>query len=190
MIYHGIVVSGILEGLVLIAALSQGCTSRDHEDSRRPSNPRGNPDAFESAIDFDNGDFSSQLDSGWFNLEEDENNGFRWISEHAIAYLKNNDSAKCVQLSFYVPEIRNYRNSTLALAIAVDGIGVFAERYDSSGNQIAFAPLPKGSKRRAILRVDIGVDRLYRPPTLYDPRKLAVIVDALKLTSSDTAEAY
>ncbi len=141
---------------------------------------------FESVIDFDNGDFSTQLDSGWYQLEEDEDNSFRWIDTHAVAYLRNSDSAKALQLDFYIPEIRNYRDSTVTITMKVDGSDVLTKTYDSSGNQTAFALLPKETHKRPILRIDLSVDKNYTPSRgSYDPRQLAVIVGALKLTASD-----
>ncbi len=174
--------------LAVMVSLVVGCVANNDKDNASAVQSVRDISRFESTIDFDNGDFRAQLDSGWYELESDEDNSFRWIANHAVAYLKNNDSAQGVELSFYIPEIRYYRNDSLNLTMAVDGIEVFAQGYDSSGSSSAVAVLPKIVKSRPVLRIDISVDRRYEPPGSYDPRKLALIVDGLKLTSSVTAE--
>ncbi len=174
---------------LLLMLVACGCTGNDKQrDIPGPMRSK-NPASFESVIDFDNGDYSAQLDSGWYQLEEDEDNGFRWITTHAIAYVKNNDSAKAFQASFYIPDINNYPNHRLTIALKLEGIELFSQTYDSSGNHVAYAPLPRALKSKPVLRVDITADKLYTPVIKsYDPRKLAVIVGDLGLTASDTAE--
>ncbi len=174
---------------MLVGALLSGCGPTGKNDSAVTINRHINPAAFESAIDFDVGDFSSQLDSGWYDLEEDEENGYRWISDHAIAYLKNEDSAKAIQLSFFIPDIKNYQDSIITLSMNIDGFQVLNRNYQTSGDQIASGLLPKESKDKPVLRVDVFVNKYYAPLMgFYDPRKLTVIVDALELTSSQSAE--
>ncbi len=131
-----------------------------------------------SYIDFNKGDYTDQLVSGWYERETPPSGGYRWTGQKAIARVRYHPGLKNATATIYVHDISCYSDSSFRIDLQINGHTIKSERVKQSGVFIIHGEVPTGVTGKE-LEVSLSLDRVFVPSEIGkggDQRKLGVVV--------------
>ncbi len=82
------------------------------------------------AIDFSKGGFEEQLGEGWFPVEANPDNVYRWIGKECWATLYPRGNEQFLQLRGAIPGVELSRRQEVGLEVFQDGTLIYSQWYD------------------------------------------------------------
>jgi hypothetical protein len=134
------------------------------------------------SIDFAQGGFEEQLEDGWFPVEANPDNVYRWIGRECSVVLYPHGQERFLQLRGAIPGIELSQRQEVGIEIFQDGTLIYSQWYDRP--QSLFLKIRVTVVRFQPHRFKVRLSSTFCPieiGTSNDIRKLGMTISELSL---------